>query len=152
MKSSSQTRSEIELSLPIIGRKERIQLPELSLQLTAKVDNGARSSALHARDIETLWVEEKEMVRFKVEPYMVSDRTNYIVAKLLERRMVKSSNGQTEIRPVIKSTCRIGNENFEIELTLTNRGMMGCAMLLGRRAISNRFLVHPGKSFLLTES
>ncbi|HEY9602802.1 MAG TPA: ATP-dependent zinc protease [Allocoleopsis sp.] len=151
MKSSNKRHDVVDPSLPIIGWQEAVQLPELSIKVIAKVDTGARSSALHARDIEVFWKGKKKMVRFKVEPYMTSNvQTEYIEVRLLEQRIVKSSNGQTELRPVIKTTLKLGSETFEIELTLTNRELMGYAMLLGRAAISNRFMIHPGKAFLLS--
>jgi hypothetical protein len=126
MKKSSSSYNILDSSLPVIGWQEKVELPELLIRLTAKVDTGARSSALHARDIEVLSTRETQMVRFKVEPRMTLNvQADYIEAKLLEQRNVKSSNGQTELRPVIKTTLQLGNETFEIELTLTNREMMG---------------------------
>lgn len=151
MKKSSNLTRKSNSSLPVVGWKEEIELPELSIQVTAKVDTGARSSALHAHDIEVFSRGETQMVRFKVKPQMTPNiPIDYIEAKLLEQRNVKSSNGQTELRPVIKTTVQLGNEAFDIELTLTNREMMGFSMLLGRQAISSRFLVNPGKAFLLS--
>lgn len=93
MKSSNKQHEVIDWSLPVIGCQEAVQLPKLSIKVIAKVDTGARSSALHARYIEVFWKGKKKMVRFRVEPYMTSNiQTEYIEAHLLEQRIVKSSN------------------------------------------------------------
>ena len=68
-------------------------------------------------------------------------------AELIGERLIRSSNGQEELRPVIGMTVQLLNREWEIELTLTNRDEMGFRMLLGRQALRNRFLVDPGKSF-----
>ncbi len=89
------------------------------------------------------------MVRFKVHPYQRDrERTVSAEAELLEHREVKSSIGKAQVRPTVKTIVGVGNYRWEIELTLTNRDVMGFRMLLGRQAIRNRFLVDAGKSFL----
>lgn len=90
MKSSNKQHEVIDWSLPVIGWQEAVQLPELSIKVIAKVDTGARSSALHARDIEIFWKGKKKMVRFKVEPYMTSNvQTEYIEARFFNRELSK---------------------------------------------------------------
>ena len=69
-------------------------------------------------------------------------------AELLEYRKVRNSGGHTQVRPVVLTTIKLGEEQWQIELTLTNRDVMGFRMLLGRQAVRHRFLVNPGKSFL----
>lgn len=136
--------------LPVIGWREQIALPELGIpELKAKIDTGARSSALHAFDIETFQDDGKMMVRFKVHPYQRnSDRTVLAQAELIDQRDVRNSGGHTQLRPVIQTTLEIGQFAFPIELTLTNRDKMGFRMLLGRQAVRRRFLVDAGQSFL----
>jgi hypothetical protein len=136
--------------LPVIGWREQIALPELGIaEVKAKIDTGARSSALHAFDIETFQNDGKMMVRFKVHPYQGnSDRTVLAQAELIDQRNVRNSGGHTQLRPVIQTTVVLGEFAFPIELTLTNRDKMGFRMLLGRQAVRRRFLVDAGQSFL----
>lgn len=136
--------------LVVIGWREQLCLPELGIsQIKAKIDTGARSSALHAFDVETFKVDEKMMVRFKVHPYQRdTQRTVMAQAPLLEQRQVRSSSGQAQLRPVIKTMVELNGERWPIELTLTNRDVMGFRMLLGRQAVRRRFLVDAGQSFL----
>jgi len=137
-------------NLPIIGWRERVSLPDLNISsVKAKVDTGARSSALHAFDIEFFKREEEDFVRFKVHPSQRS-RKKIIAAeaKLLGMRKVRNSGGKTETRPVIATTLSTIHQQWPIELTLTNRDVMGFRMLLGRQAVRERFLVNPAQSYL----
>ena len=136
--------------LPIIGWREQLALPDLGIpEVKAKIDTGARSSALHAFDVETFERDGKPMVRFKVHPYQRdAQRTVTAEAELIDQRQVRNSGGQAQVRPVIETTVEINGYTFPIELTLTNRDAMGFRMLLGRQAVRRRFLVDAGKSFL----
>lgn len=136
--------------LPIIGWREWLTLPELGInQLKAKIDTGARSSALHAFEVETFEHHGIKMVYFKVHPYQ-RDTLSTIEAKaeLIETREIRSSIGHAQLRPVIQTTVELGGRQWPIELTLTNRDVMGFRMLLGRQAVRQRFLVDAGRSFL----
>lgn len=136
--------------LPVIGWREQVALPDLGiLEVKAKIDTGARSSALHAFDIETFQQDAKMMVRFKVHPYQ-RDTARIVIAQaeLLDQRQVRNSGGQVTLRPVIQTNVELGGKVFPIELTLTNRDVMGFRMLLGRQALRQRFLVDAGRSFL----
>ena len=137
-------------TLPIIGWRERVALPELGItSVKAKIDTGARSSAIHASSIESFERDGVEFVRFKVHPSQ-RNRTKVITAeaKLLEMRTVRNSGGKSELRPVITTTVTLGTQQWPIELTLTNRKLMGFRMLLGRQGVRQRFLVDSGKSYL----
>lgn len=136
-------------TLPIIGWRERVALPELNItSVKAKIDTGARSSALHAFDIEMFEREGAEFVRFKVYPSQRNHtKTITTEAPLLEMRTVRNSGGKAELRPVITTTVKVGSQQWPIELTLTNRKLMGFRMLLGRQAVRRRFLVDSGKSY-----
>ena len=140
--------------LPVIGWREHVVLPELGIsQVKAKIDTGARSSALHAFDIETFQDDGKMMVRFKVHPYQRdTHRTVLAQAELIDQREVRNSGGHAQWRPVIQTTVEIGEFIFPIELTLTNRDKMGFRMLLGRQAVRRRFLVDAGQSFLQSQT
>ncbi|MEL6554934.1 MAG: RimK/LysX family protein [Cyanobacteria bacterium J06621_11] len=140
--------------LPLIGWRERLALPDLPVtSVKAKIDTGARSSALHAEDIEFFEREGEKFVRFKVHPSQ-SSKTKFITAeaKLLDIRSVKSSSGQAESRPVIETTVSTKHCQWTVELTLTNRDLMGFRMLLGRQAVRRRFLVDSGRSYLQTDA
>ncbi len=137
--------------LPLLGWREWIALPDLKVdQIKVKVDTGARSSAIHASDIKYFEVDQQQWVRFKIHPYQ-KDTTHTILteAPLLATRSVRSSNGHIEDRPIIQTTIDLGMR-WLIELTLTNRDLMGFRMLIGRQAIRQRFWVDPGRSYLHT--
>ncbi|MEL6161373.1 MAG: RimK/LysX family protein [Cyanobacteria bacterium J06623_5] len=136
--------------LPVIGWRERVSLPDLNVKsVKAKVDTGARSSALHAVDVEVFEREGQPFVRFRVHASQRNRKKIVSVeAKLLEMREVRNSGGKSERRPVIETIVSIGGRQWPIELTLTNRGVMGFPMLLGRQAVRQRFLVDSGRSYL----
>jgi hypothetical protein len=137
--------------LPTIGWREWVSLPELGIEkIKVKIDTGARSSAIHAFEIEPFSDQGKHFVRFKVHPYQ-RDSIHTVVTEsaLFDERQVRNSGGHTELRLTILTPVAIGGYQWPIELTLTNRDVMGFRMLLGRQALRNRFLVNPGQSFLL---
>jgi hypothetical protein len=139
-------------SLPTIGWREWLVLPDLGIaQIKAKIDTGACSSAIHAFDVEILAKTDLEqpMVRFKIHPYQRNTQiTITTIVPLLGQRKVRSSSGHAESRPVIETTVELQGHQWPIELTLTNRDVMGFRMLLGRQALRHRFLINPGRSFL----
>jgi ribosomal protein S6--L-glutamate ligase len=139
------------LSVPfILGWEEWVTLPELGLgAVKAKVDTGARTSALHAFYVEPFTAAGVRMVRFRVHPLpRRDDVTVECTAPLIDRREVKSSNGEREQRYVIETPIRIGEREWRIEVTLANRNMMNYRMLLGRQGIPRDGLVDPNASFL----
>ena len=131
-----------------VGWREWVALPDLGVAwVKAKVDTGARTSSLHAWDVEV--DEDAGKVRFTVHPFQHDDeRTTTVVAPLLDLREVRSSNGELERRPFVNTHLVIAGRRRRVELTLTNRDEMGFRMLLGRTALRRRFLVDPGRSFL----
>jgi hypothetical protein len=130
--------------LPLIGWKEDIGLPQLGHgKLVAKVDTGARSAALHAEDISV----SGRRVHFTID---LGGRRKACVAKLVDLKRIKSSNGMSEMRALIETEIELGAHRFMTDITLTDRADMGVPMLLGREAIKGRFLVHAGKTFLLS--
>lgn len=134
----------------IIGWREWLALPDLRVsKIKAKVDTGARTSSLHADNMVRFKRRGKEWIRFHLHPIQKSQRKARIVElEVKEERMVKSSSGQVEKRPVVVTTVDFAGSSWPIELTLTNRDLMGFRMLLGREAIRNRFVVDVGRSFL----
>ncbi len=134
----------------VIGWREWVGLPDLGIaEIKVKVDTGARSSALHAFAVEPFPRRGRPMVRFRVHPYQRDTVTTIAAeAELIGQRSVRSSSGQLEVRPVIRTRIKLLEREWVIELTLTNRDPMGFRMLLGREALRGRFLVDPGRSFL----
>lgn len=136
----------------IIGWREWALLPSLSrVKIKAKIDTGAKTSALHAENIEILKIKNKDFVRFTFFPNQHDKKNKKIITlPLIEYRKVKSSVGVETTRPVIKTDLKLGDEIFPIELTLINRDMMGFRMLLGRDAFKRQeILISPTKSFIL---
>jgi hypothetical protein len=139
--------------LPAIGWREYLNLPDLGIsRIKAKIDTGARSSALHAFEIEYFERDAIAMARFKVHPYQRDSQTTVLAeAALIDRREIRNSGGHAQLRPVIQTWIKLGPQAWPIELTLTNRDVMGFRMLLGREAVRRRFLVDPGKSYLQSD-
>lgn len=132
-----------------VGWEEWLALPELGLKaIKVKTDTGARTSSLHAFNIQPFGTENNPKVRFGIHPD--PDNLNievYCSAKIVDRREVTSSNGQTELRYVIKTPINIGGRVWDIEVTLANRENMAYRMLLGRTALEN-ITVKPDESFI----
>jgi hypothetical protein len=135
---------------PTIGWREWVELPELGIRhLKAKVDSGARSSALSASNIAVVRRGDRERVRFRVYVRPRSDaRFVECEADVIEYRDVRSSNGQVESRPMIRTEIKLLGQRFPIQLTLADRQQMGFRMLLGREAFRQRFLLDAGRSYL----
>ncbi len=131
-----------------VGWEEWLALPELGLPaLKVKTDTGARTSALHAFNIQPFGSEKNPKVRFGIHP--IEDRPDisvYCSASVVDQREVTSSNGMKELRYVIKTPVRMGDRTWDIEVTLTNRENMAYRMLLGRTALED-ISVHPADSF-----
>lgn len=134
----------------IVGWREWIALTDLgSPIIKAKIDTGARSSALHAFDIETFTRKGVDLVRFAIHPRQKSAAGEVVVeAELLEYRLVRSSDGRQTRRPVIVTHLLLQEKAWPIELTLASRDAMGFRMLIGRQALRGRVLVDPEASYL----
>ena len=133
-----------------VGWREWVTLPQLGLPaIKAKVDTGARTSALHAFSIETFGPEHQPKVRFGVHPVEGNDAIEvYCTAKVVDRRPVISSNGQAEQRYIIETPIKIGDREWPIEISLSNRETMAHRMLLGRTALeSEEAIVEPWNEY-----
>ena len=135
----------------ILGSEEWCSFPDLGIPaIKARVDSGAKTSALHAINITPFLIDEVNWVKFDINPIQNNLKTViHCQALLIDKRIVKSSSGFREQRYVIQTNINIGSETWTIEMTLTNRDSMGFRMLLGREAMSGRILVDPEQKYLL---
>jgi ribosomal protein S6--L-glutamate ligase len=133
----------------VLGWEEWLALPELGLPaIKAKVDTGARTSALAACSIDEIGTAERPRVRFVVRPIPGRDDVEVAcIADVVDRREVTSSNGETERRFVIRTKVRMGSREWPIDVTLANRTSMSYRMLLGRQAVKDDMFVDPATSF-----
>ena len=133
----------------ILGWQEWIALPDLGLPaLKAKIDTGAKTSALHTPLIEPYGPAKRQMVRFTVRPDPEREALEIdACAEVIDRREVTSSNGERELRFVIKTRVSIGERSWPIEITLANRERLSYRMLIGRQAIRRNMLVDPEATF-----
>ena len=134
----------------VIGWREWVALPDLGVSaVKAKVDTGARTSALHAWELERFRKRRRDWVRFVVHPKQRDTRSAIAAeAEMIDERAVRSSTGHRESRPVILTDVSLGPDHWQIELTLTNRDAMGFRMLLGRSALRAAFLIDPARSYV----
>ena len=137
-------------SLAPIGWREWIGLPDLCpTAIKAKVDTGARTSSLHAFDLSLHGTGDDAVVEFEIHPHQRSAHDAIAVrVPVIGIRKVRPSTGHAELRPVIRTTLRVGEHRFPIDVTLTSRDAMGFRLLIGRSALRRHFLVDSGRSFL----
>jgi ribosomal protein S6--L-glutamate ligase len=136
----------------IIGWKEWFTFADLGLPaIKGKIDTGAKTSSLHAFNIETYKLNEVEYVKFDIHPLQKNKKiVRTCIAPIIDHRYVSDSGGRKEKRYVIKSHLTCGKIHLVIEVTLANRDSMAFRMLLGREVVKKlRLLVDPSKSFLL---
>ncbi|MDX1739018.1 MAG: RimK/LysX family protein, partial [Alphaproteobacteria bacterium] len=129
----------------VVGWEEWLELPKLGLPaIKAKVDTGARTSSIHAFMIEPYGRGGKQRVRFGIHPVPErKDITVFCSAELVDQREITSSNGETELRYIIRTPVRIGGQEWPIEISLTNRESMQYRMLFGRPALEENMGVDP---------
>jgi ribosomal protein S6--L-glutamate ligase len=132
----------------VVGWQEWVALPDLGLPaLKAKIDTGAKTSALHTHLIEPFGSSKHPKVRFSVQPSPNDDLKIMATADVIDQREVASSNGGREMRYVIETRLSLGGREWPIEVTLTNREHMTYRMLIGRQAIRSDMLVDCAASF-----
>ena len=134
----------------LIGWREWIGLPGLGIRaIKAKVDTGARTTALHAVDIHrTEHADGTHWLAFTVPAGNGHDVLR-VEAPMVEEREIRNTSGVPDPRPVIRTALSIDRRRWPIEITLADRTEMGFDVILGRTAIRRRgLLVNPGRSFL----
>ncbi len=138
------------IHLPMLGWREWVALPEFGItQIKAKIDTGARSSALHTVDMEPYQLDGKNWLMFTVETKQ--KQTGKLIechAPIKDRRVVSDSGGHKQRRYVIETPLVFGQHLIQAEITLTNRDSMRFRMLLGRTAMNKVFIIDPHASYL----
>ncbi|MDP9138932.1 MAG: RimK/LysX family protein [Pseudomonadota bacterium] len=139
--------------LPLAGWCEYVHLPELGIgPLLAKLDTGARSAALHAENMTVYLSDNQRRIRFDVPAETGSHQVKRCDLALADARRVRNAGGRSELRHVVETRIQLGQSDWVSHITLTDRTDMGAPMLLGRSTLRDRFLIHPGRSFLLTRT
>jgi len=141
----------VKKDMLVLGWREWTSLPELGInRIKAKVDTGARTSALHAFEVRPFVENNIQRVEFKIHPRQYNkEKVVVCVADVLDERSVTDSGGHKENRWVIKTPLKIGPHSWPIEITLTAREDMRFRMLLGRTAIRGRAQVDPSRSYIV---
>lgn len=139
---------------PIIGWREWVSLSELKInRIKAKIDTGARTSALHAFALKPFTADGVPKISFDIHPFQLDISTVISCeAEIVDRRWVTDSGGHEEERYVIMTPITIAGQTWPIEITLTERENMLFRMLLGRSALRKRFIVNPARSFVTTRA
>lgn len=140
---------EQDSALPVVGWRERVDLPEWGMRrVRAKIDTGARTSAIDVAQIEEL---PDGRIRFEVVARVHPERrTRWVEATPVRVSTVKPSHGEAQQRYVCVTRVRVGDIERDIEISLVCRKGMLCRMLLGRTALEGMALVDSGRKYLLT--
>lgn len=148
MRSTSEGRARPPLE---IGWQEWARLPDFcKRRIKAKIDTGAKTSALHAFRLREMTVDGAAVAEFYLHPAQRKSAPEYFCrAPIVDRRLIRSSNGAGETRLIVRTRLKLGCRIWPIEISLTNRDDMGYRLLIGRDALKRSVLVRPSRSFLL---
>ena len=133
----------------VVGWREWVGLPQAEVSwVKAKIDTGARSSSIHAFDLEVVEQDGEEWVRFSIHPWQRSDEDHVgLSLPVLDMREVRSSNGHVEKRYAVALDVTLAGRTITTVMTLSNRDEMGFRMLIGREALERGFLVDSSLSY-----
>ncbi|GJL94092.1 MAG: ribosomal protein S6 modification protein [Hyphococcus sp.] len=134
----------------LIGWREWASFPDLGIdRINAKIDTGAKSSAVHAFRIKERDIGGEAFVEFFLHPVQRRKTPEiFCRAPIAGTKIIRSSNGQEEERFVIETRLRLGGRFWKVDLTLTDRDAMGFRLLIGRDALRRKFIIDPGASYL----
>lgn len=134
----------------VAGWREWVSLPGLDVPwIKAKLDTGARSSAMHAFDTEEFVRDDAKWVRFSIHPWQRSaDDAVTVELPIYDRRLVRSSSGHSDERYVVLMDVRLLESTITVEMTLSRRDEMGFRLLIGREALRQGFLVDSSCSYV----
>ena len=136
------------LKKPVLGWREWLALPDLGIHaIRAKLDTGARTSALHVDTLETFQSNGRDWVRFSIAPGYANARSVLVEATVHDRRPVTDSGGRVAERIFLRTRMQLAGLDFPVEINLTSRRDMLFPMLVGRTALNRRFVVDPARSF-----
>ena len=131
----------------LIGWREWISFPDNgNFSIKAKIDTGARTSAVHATHIREMEKNDEKWVKFRLYQ---SGKYLFVEAPIIEYRKITNSFGVSEQRPVIDIKIKLGKNSWKTEVTLARRSGMTYPMLIGRNSLKNNYLVHPHQSYLI---
>jgi hypothetical protein len=133
----------------VVGWREWVSLPGVGVDwIKAKIDTGARTSAIHAFDQQQIDLNGAPGIRFSVHPWQATDEDPVTVeCPLVEMRTVRSSSGHAEERPLVSLDLTLAGRTVTAEVTLSRRDEMGFRMLVGREALAQGFVVDPALSY-----
>lgn len=136
----------------IIGWREMVRLPALcNLSIGAKIDTGALTSAIHAFNIHAYTMDGVDYVTFDLHPRKRHRKpTISCEARIADIRYIKNTGGKPVPRFIIKTPIKLGKTQWDIELSLARRDAMSFRMIIGREALRGRFIVDPGRSYLMS--
>ncbi|NYD40044.1 RimK/LysX family protein [Nocardioides panaciterrulae] len=134
----------------LVGWREWVSLPDCGVGwIKAKIDTGARSSAIHAFDLVELERDGAPWVRYSVHPWQGSgEDATTVESPILDRRLVRSSSGHSDERYVVRMDVSLAGRRVTTEMTLSRRDQMGFRMLIGREALRQGFVVDPSRSYV----
>ncbi|MFV0645629.1 MAG: ATP-dependent zinc protease [Sphingomonadaceae bacterium] len=134
--------------LTLIGRREMVDLPDLDLlDVAAKIDTGAKTSSIHARETDHFVKDGQDWVRFLFDHHE-GEEPQECVMPLVGWRKITSSNGHAQERLIVRMRLNIAGQSFVTHFSLADRMKMRYPILVGRRAMRHRFQVDPGRSWL----
>lgn len=141
------------MSRNLIGWREWAGLPDLGVeQINAKIDTGAKTSAIHALHVDAIDIDGEPHASFIIRLQKDGEAVDVRCCEALtDQRIIKSSNGNQEKRFIVRTALRLGVYEQSVELSLTDRGAMEFPLLIGRDALGGRFIVDPNASYLSSD-